>query len=114
MIILDTNVVSELMRKEGNKTVQSWLDGIPTHQVYITAITKAEIEYGVMILPEGKKKKQIEKSASDVLALFEDRILSFNADSTHPFAAIKSGRKRQGHPISNFSGAVMGFGHRAV
>jgi len=100
MIILDTNVVSELMKKEGNNNVQSWLDGIPVHQVYITAISKAEIEYGVSILSEGRKKKQFDKLAREIFSLFDDRILPFNSDSTLLFANIKSSRKKLGRPIS--------------
>ncbi len=56
MVLLDTNVISELMKKNCNKNVQSWLNISPAHQVYTSAISKAEIEYGVSVLPDGKKK----------------------------------------------------------
>ena len=100
MILLDTNVISELMKKDGNINVQSWMDEIPIHQIFTSAISKAEIEYGVSILPSGKKKKQIEKFATSVLELFDDRVLPFGTDSTYVFARIKSGRKKMGRPIS--------------
>ena len=100
MILLDTNIISELMKKEGNPKVQSWLDGIPVYRLYTSAISKAELEYGVSTLPAGKRKNQIGKIAIQVLALFGDRILPFNADSTKLFAEIKSGRKKLGLPIS--------------
>jgi len=100
MVLLDTNVISELMKIVGNQNVQSWMDGIPAHQLYISAISKAEIEYGVSILPDGQKKDQIWKLANLVLELFGDRILPFNTDSTQSFAKIKSNRKKIGRPIS--------------
>jgi toxin FitB len=100
MVLLDTNIISELMKKAGNPNVQAWLDGIPAHQLYTSAISKAEIEYGVSILPEGKKKNQIGKLADLVLELFDDRILPFNTDSTQAFARIKSSRKIMGRPIN--------------
>ncbi len=100
MVLLDTNIISELMKKSGNKKVQNWLDGIPSHQVFISAISKAEIEYGVSIMPEGKKKNQINELAVLVLNLFQDRILAFSKDTTQLFADIKSTRKRLGRPIS--------------
>ncbi|NQU65332.1 MAG: type II toxin-antitoxin system VapC family toxin [SAR324 cluster bacterium] len=100
MVLLDTNVISELMKIVGNQNVQSWMDGIPAHQLYISAISKAEIEYGVSILPDGQKKDQIWKLANLVLELFGDRILPFNTDSTLSFAKIKSNRKKIGRPIS--------------
>lgn len=100
MVILDTNVISELMKKSADARVQSWLDNIPIHQVYMSAITKAEIEYGVSILPKGKKRKRIEEAVSAVLTLFSGQILSFTAESATLFARLKSKRKRIGRPIS--------------
>jgi len=100
MILLDTEVISELMKKDGNINIQSWMDDIPAHRIFTSAISKAEIEYGVSILPVGKKKNQIGKLANSVLELFGDRILPFNTDSTRAFARIKSDREKIGRPIS--------------
>ncbi|MCP4755572.1 MAG: type II toxin-antitoxin system VapC family toxin [Proteobacteria bacterium] len=100
MVLLDTNVISELVKKTVNINVQSWLDSIPVHQVFTSAISKAEIEYGIAILPDGKNKSQIAELADKVLSLFGDRILPFSSDSTPAFADIKSSRKKIGRPIS--------------
>lgn len=100
MVILDTNVISELMKKRTDSQIQSWLDGIPVHQVYTSAISKAEIEYGVSILREGKKRARIEDAVAAVLNLFADRILPFTSESATLFARIKSERKKIGRPIS--------------
>ncbi len=100
MVILDTNVISELMKKSAHTLVQSWLDNIPVHQVYTSAISKAEIEYGFSILPEGKKKNRIEETVTAVFNLFSDRILPFTSESATLFARIKSERKKIGRPIS--------------
>jgi len=100
MVILDTNVISELMKKAVNPLVAAWLDRIPIHQVYTSAISKAEIEYGVSILPEGKKKAQIAEMVAAVLNLFSDRVLPFTSETATLFAGIKSDRKKIGRPIS--------------
>ena len=100
MVILDTNVISELMKKSADARVQSWLDNIPNHQVYTSAITKAEIEYGVSILPKGTKKKRIEETVSAVFKLFSGQVLPFTTESATHFARIKSDRKQIGRPIN--------------
>jgi toxin FitB len=100
MVILDTNVISELMKKAVNPRVASWLDQIPVHQVYTSAISKAEIQYGVSILPAGKKKAQIEEMVTAVLNLFSSRVLPFTSETATLFAGIKSERKKIGRPIS--------------
>ena len=100
MVLLDTHIIAELMKTEGDIKVQTWLDNIPAHSVYTSAISKAEIEYGIAILPKGKRKTQFMEQANAVIGLFGDRILPFNRDSTEAFARIKSSRKKIGRPIS--------------
>lgn len=100
MILLDTNVLSELMKREADVRVITWLDKWPLQHVFISVISKAEIEYGVLILPAGKRKKQIADAAEKVFMLFDNRILPFNSKTTSYFADIKSKRKSIGRPIS--------------
>ncbi len=100
MILLDTNVISELMKKQGNQKVYDWVDSYPPHQVFMSVISKAEIEFGISILPSGNKRNRLAEAASLVLELFKDRILPFSANSTLAFAVLKAHRKNIGKPIS--------------
>lgn len=93
MILLDTNVISELMKKQGNQKVKTWVDNFPPRRVFMSAISKAEIEFGISILPAGKKRNRFAEAANLVLSLFNDRVLPFNAHSTLAFATIKAHRK---------------------
>ena len=101
MIVLDTNVVSELMRKDAAAEVVAWVDRHPGDQVFITAVTAAELLYGVTRLPDGRRKQAL---AAKVRALidedFEDQVLPFNNDSAHRYAEIVASRERLGKPIN--------------
>lgn len=100
MVLLDTNVISELMKTQANPKVQSWLDGFMLHHVFTSSVSKAEIQFGIAILPNGKKKRQLIDSAEKIFDLFDDRILPFDTKSASIYAGIKSERKKTGHPIS--------------
>ena len=62
MIVLDTNVVSALMRREPDPTVVEWLDGLPPESVWTTAITVFEVRLGLEILAAGRRRRQLEES----------------------------------------------------
>ncbi len=62
MILLDTNVISELMRPKPDPRVATWLAGQPTADVFLSAITEAELRYGVAILPAGQRRDRIATS----------------------------------------------------
>jgi hypothetical protein len=66
MILLDTNVLSELMRIAPNQTVLSWIDEQTATDLFICAVTKAEIELGIALLPEGKRKDNLSVAAHDL------------------------------------------------
>jgi predicted nucleic acid-binding protein len=63
MILLDTNVLSELMRIAPNQAVLSWMDEQTATDLFICAVTKAEIELGIALLPEGKRKDNLSVAA---------------------------------------------------
>jgi predicted nucleic acid-binding protein len=100
MIIVDTNVLSELMKSAPEHRVLEWLDTIPPSECYISAITKAEIELGIALLPDGKRKNSLNASAKLMFNEFPDRCLSFNSVSASNYAAIVAERTRIGRPIS--------------
>lgn len=101
MYVLDTNVLSELMHATPNPTVLAWVDSQSAHELFVSAITRGEIELGIALLPAGKRKTSL---ASQAGAVFEEdfsgRCLPFDETSASLYAALVSQRTRQGRPIS--------------
>lgn len=101
MILLDTNVISELTRPAPNPSVISWLDAQITEDVYITAVTEAELRFGVAILPAGRRRERLESEVENMLREdFERRILPFDSDAARLHAEIAASRRAMGKPIS--------------
>ena len=101
MIVLDTNVVSELMRPRGEAHVIAWADEQPADRVYLTAVTTAELRYGVARMPDGRRKTDLADRLQRTIAEeFASRILSFDDNAAALYAAIVMGRERRGLPIS--------------
>lgn len=98
MIIIDTNVVSEMMRSEPDPAVLAWADA--AGQLHTTAITVAEVEYGIARLPDGRRKDRLTTLAVEVFADFGDVILPFDTQAAHQYAEIVAGRERGGRPIA--------------
>ncbi|MYD52572.1 MAG: type II toxin-antitoxin system VapC family toxin [Dehalococcoidia bacterium] len=101
MIVLDTNVVSELMRASPHPEVLAWLDVQPTSTLFVTTITEAEIHTGVALLPEGRRRLGLQAAAERVFGvMFDGRILPFDSAAAHTYASIASDRRASGNPIS--------------
>jgi toxin FitB len=101
LIVLDTNVVSELMRLEPAAAVLNWVDRQPADEMYLTAITVAELLYGVARLPDGKRKTDLAERIEAVLSEdFEHRICPFDETAAAHYADIVVHRERLGRPIS--------------
>jgi hypothetical protein len=99
MIVLDTNVISALMRKEPEKPVVRWLDAQPAASVWITSITVMEIRFGLLSMPHGRRQDALLKSFELMLKnMLEARIASFDADAGIHAAELVSQRKRAGRP----------------
>ncbi|WP_299911444.1 type II toxin-antitoxin system VapC family toxin [uncultured Paracoccus sp.] len=102
MIILDTNVVSELLRPAPEKRVVDWLGDLDGSGVYLTAITEAELRLGVAILPAGKRRDGLADMIDQIIREdFADRILSFDSPAAIAFAAIAASRRASGRPIAH-------------
>jgi predicted nucleic acid-binding protein len=95
VIVLDTNVVSELMRPEPDAAVLDWVDRQPGAEIYLTAITVAELLYGVARLPDGQRKLDLAERDD-----FEHRIAPFDETAAAHYADIVVHRERTGRPIS--------------
>lgn len=101
MIVLDTNVLSELVRPEPARSVLRWLAAQPVAQLFITTISEAEILYGLALLPRGRRRTLLESAARQMFAEdFADRLLPFDSAAAREFAAIAAARRRQGRSIA--------------
>jgi len=101
VILLDTNVLSELMRPDPNPHVVRWLDTQPEWEVWISAVTVAEIQLGIALLPDGKRKEQLlELSVHMFQEDFTERCLPFDCEAALDYGLIVAQRSRQGRPIS--------------
>lgn len=101
MIVLDTNVVSELMRIAPEPRVVSWVDRFPASDVMVTVVTAAELMYGVARLPDGRRKRELHIKVAGLMSEdFQDQILPFDAPAAIHYAEIVASRERAGRPIS--------------
>jgi toxin FitB len=107
MILLDTNVISELMKPNPNPSVAEWVADLPAATLFTTSITQAEILHGVTLLPAGKRRSAFEAAAE---AMFRDdfagRILAFGSEAAPLYARIAAARRKAGRPISHFDAQI--------
>ncbi|HKH98109.1 MAG TPA: type II toxin-antitoxin system VapC family toxin [Candidatus Sulfotelmatobacter sp.] len=108
MIVLDTNVVSELMKASRSEAVLAWLS---TQQevddLFVTAITLAEVLYGIELLPKGKRRDGLERQADAMFTQdFAGRILSFDDPAARIFPLLAAGRRKLGRPIEFFDAQI--------
>ena len=102
MFILDTNVLSELMKPAPDRSVVDWISSSALAGLYITTIAQAEILYGIRLLPSGKRRAGIELTADEMFEEeFNGRILPFGSDAVRPYAEIAAARSRLGRPIAH-------------
>ena len=106
MIVLDTNVASELMRAVPAPRVVAWLQQNADHDLVTTAITVAEIQYGMSRLPSGRRRATLAAAAAEIFAAFPDQILPFDVAAAHAYADIVSHRDSLGTPIEGFDAQI--------
>ena len=101
MIVLDTNVISELMRPNPDERVVRWVDQFLYGEVFITAITASELLYGVARLPDGHRKAVLTARVAELLADdFDEQIMPFDHLAAEHYASITATRENLGEPIS--------------
>ena len=101
MILLDTNILSELMRAAPEAAVEQWLADQPAASVFISAITEAELRYGLALMPPGKRRSALAVEIENMLGEdFSGRILPFDSPAAVAFAEIAAERRQAGRPIS--------------
>lgn len=107
MIVLDTNVISELMRARPNETVFAWVSGQPRTTLYTTSVNKAEILFGIAALPAGRRRAVLADAAEAMFSNeFLDRVLPFDGAAAVHYATIVTARRRAGNPIDAFDAQI--------
>ena len=107
MIILDTNVISEPLKPLPEPAVLDWLDRQSPQTLYLTTVNLAELLAGIEVLPQGRRRAELQHVlTTQVIPLFEGRILSFDEKAAEAFARIHASAQAFGNPISFADGAI--------
>jgi len=100
MVLLDTNVASELVKSPRDRSVEEWFGGIPSKQLHTSAITVAELFEGVHRLPDGSRKISLADAIDRILrVVFPGRVLPFSESAARVFARVGAMRRESGRPI---------------
>ncbi|MXZ70022.1 MAG: type II toxin-antitoxin system VapC family toxin [Acidobacteria bacterium] len=101
MVVLDMNVVSELMQPAGDPVVASWVAERPTSSLFLTAVTEAELRFGLAVMPAGKRRDGLTAGLERMLrAGFANRVLPFDSAAARAYAEIAAARRLMGRPVS--------------
>jgi toxin FitB len=100
LILLDTNVISELLRPNGSEDARRWLDAQPTRSVYICTPVIGELRYGLELLKPSARRTRLERAYARLASeLFADRILGFDRVAADHFGRLRAARRKAGKPI---------------
>jgi toxin FitB len=106
-LVLDTNVVSELMRPHAAPAVSAWVKAQPISNLWITSITQAELWFGARLLRPGQKRQSLEAMLTLIFDEdFAGRIFDFDSAAASAYADILSQRRAAGRPMSQFDGQI--------
>ena len=107
MIVLDTNVISEVIRPAPGPKVLDWLDEQSPNSIFTTAVTRGEILYGIRLLSDGQRRRRLWTAALAIFGEdFAGRVLSFDSDAADIYAEIGASRRAAGRPISQFDATI--------
>ena len=110
MIILDTNVLSALMRKLPEAPVVAWLNRQPAESVWITSITLFEARLGLALLPSGRRQQTLEAAFARLLKEdLENRVLDFDSTAANEAAALAAARQKDGRPVDMRNTQIAGI-----
>lgn len=107
MIVIDTNVISELWKIEPNPNVLAWIDAQTIETLYLSAITVAELRYGLVTMPVGKRRAIYqERLENEVLPAFAGRVLAFDLDTSRTYADLMARAMAGGKAIGKADGYI--------
>ena len=108
MIVLDTNVLSEVLRPVPEPSVLDWLANQPRASLFTTTVTRGEILYGIRLLSDGKRRRGLWAAAKKIFDEdFADQVLSFDSDAADMYAENAASRRTAGKPISQFDAMIV-------
>jgi predicted nucleic acid-binding protein len=108
MIILDTNVISEAMTVSPNAKALQWLSSQPPQLLFTTTVSMAEILFGIELLPVGKRRSGLLKTAETMFAtIFAGRILAFDESAARAFSGIAAARRMRGRPMATLDAQIV-------
>jgi predicted nucleic acid-binding protein len=100
VIVLDTNVLSEMLRREPNPSVACWIDDNAASVMVTTSVTRAELMYGIEIMPPGKRRELLRCVAQSVFEVeLGGRLLAFDRGAADVYATIRATRRAAGQPV---------------
>ena len=107
MIVLDTNVISELWKVAPDTNVLAWIDAQSVETLYLSAITVAELRFGLATMPAGQRRTIYQtRLEQEVLPAFSGRVLAFDLSASQAFANLMSRAKTLGKAISSADGYI--------
>lgn len=107
MILIDTNVISELWKVEPYPAVLAWIDAQAVETLYLSAITVAELRFGVATMPEGKRRSIYQdRLEREVLPAFSGRVLPFDLEASQAYAELMARAKSEGKAIGKADGYI--------
>ena len=107
MILLDTNVISEPLKLAGDASVLSWIDAQSIETLFLSAISLAELRFGMAVLPPGKRKDTLQSSFEQrILPLFAGRILPFDTAASQAYATLRALAREEGKAIAAADGYI--------
>lgn len=110
MIILDTNVLSALMRSKPEAAVLAWLDAQPPESIWLTSITVFESRLGLALLPQGRRRRTLEEAFERVLGDdLQHRVLPFDTEAATQAALIGATRQQAGRPVDMRDTQIAGI-----
>jgi predicted nucleic acid-binding protein len=113
MILLDTNVVSEVMKARPAEAVVAWLNGQDSEKLYVCAVTIGEIAYGLRILPDGQRRTGLrERFERFVNLAFDQRVLNYDEPAARIYGELMGDRKELGLPMSVPDGQIAAIARR--
>ena len=99
MLVLDTNMLSEMMRPEPERKIADWIVRQPSDELFTAAVCQAEILSGLAIMPSGRRRADLEEAARSMFADdFAGRVLPFDTEAADAYAEIFAGRRKAGQP----------------
>ncbi len=112
-LLLDTNVLSEILRSTPEPAVLAWFSAQREDQLFVSAVTQAEMLLGARLLPEGRRRQRLEEALRGLFDVdFAGRVLAFDGAAVAHYVEIVATRRRAGRPISQFDAQIAAIGRR--